>query len=117
MPSDFTDNWETQARKGTVELCVLHALRDRRLYGYQLVKRLEVVPGMVVSAGTIYPMMSRLQREGLVEGTLEPSPEGPARKYYSLTPRGRQVLAEIDSRWAALQRGIDELRRSDDETD
>lgn len=115
MTSSFMDNWETQVRKGVLELAVLSALRHRRLYGYQIVKRLETIPGLVIAGGTIYPIMSRLQRDGLVEGSLEPSPEGPARKYYRLTRVGEATLDTMHRRWDAMGRGMDDLRRGDDE--
>ena len=117
MAADFVENWETQARKGLVEFAVLHALRVDRLYGYQIVKRLEEIPGLVISAGTIYPMMSRLGREGLVKSSLEESPEGPARKYYELTATGRAALKRIDDRWKAMLAGLDQLRGESDATD
>jgi len=109
----FAENWTTQARKGVLELAVLNAIRDERLYGYEIVKRLRRVRGLVISEGTIYPIMSRLQRERLVESSLEPSPEGPARKYYSLTPVGEATLERMNAIWAAMTGGVEELRGDD----
>lgn len=113
MPTDFVDNWMTQARKGVLELAVLNALRGRRLYGYEIVKRLQRVRGLVISEGTIYPIMSRLQREKLVTSSLEPSPEGPARKYYRLTPAGEATLDQMNDLWRAIAAGVEELKHDD----
>src|SRR5438874_8759325 len=78
-----------QMRRGTLEYCVLALLRDRRRYGFELVRALGEVDGMVTSEGTIYPLLSRLRRDGLVETTWEESPSGPPRRYYRLTRSGR----------------------------
>lgn len=117
MPKDFLDNWQTQARKGVLELSVLNALRHGRMYGYEIVKRLQRVQGLVIGEGTIYPIMSRLDREGLVASSLEPSPEGPARKYYRLSPRGRATLERMNDAWDAMLRGIEATRSHGDGAD
>lgn len=98
----FRDNWTTQLRKGVLEYAVLLALKERRRYGYGLVGRLTDIPGLVVSEGTVYPLLNRLKREGLVEGRLEESRDGPARKYYHLTPRGEEMLDFMQTTWADL---------------
>ena len=109
METDFFDNWMTQLRKGTLELCVLCALHGRRLYGYDLVKQLRDIDGLVMSEGTVYPMLSRFKKEGLVTTALVESSEGPARKYYELTPHGRQLVARMFEHWRAVRGGIDSL--------
>jgi PadR family transcriptional regulator, regulatory protein PadR len=90
--TDFFDNWTVQVRKGMLELCILNALTGKERYGYELVKALVEVPGLGVSEGTLYPILSRLRAQGLVTTRLEESPEGPARKYYSLTNEGRKAM-------------------------
>ena len=106
----FLGNWTTQLRKGILELCILNAMRTARLYGYDIVKRLSDIEGLVIGEGTIYPILSRFKREGLVETTIEESPEGPARKYYRLTPRGEQYLSRMNQYWESLRNGADALR-------
>lgn len=110
MPSDFVANWRTQARKGVLVLSVLNVLRADRLYGYEIVKRMADRAGLDIAEGTIYPLMSRLEKEALVSSSLEPSPEGPARKYYRLTADGRAALERIDRAWDEIVRGIEALR-------
>jgi PadR family transcriptional regulator, regulatory protein PadR len=109
MESAFFDNWTTQLRKGILEVGVLAALRGRRLYGYEIVKTLGSIPGLVIGEGTVYPILSRFKREGLVTTTLVESAEGPARKYYELTPPGRKELARMLDAWRAVRDGIDSL--------
>lgn len=107
MDADFLANWTTQMRKGLLELSVLATLKARRMYGYDIVKRLSSVEGLVMGEGTIYPILSRFKKEGLVETTLAESPEGPARKYYQLTDRGRELLVKMLTAWAQVRDGID----------
>ena len=114
MESAFYDNWTTQLRKGILELGVLAALRGKRLYGYEIVKRLGNVPGLVIGEGTVYPILSRFKRDGLVITTLVESTEGPARKYYELTPAGRRELARMRANWRAVRDGIDSLSPEDE---
>ena len=108
---DVADNWTTQLRKGLLELCILNIVGRDRVYGYDIVRQLRDVDALVVSEGTIYPILSRLKRDGLVRTSLEESPAGPALKYYELTRRGEQLLAEMNSYWDGLMRGISELRK------
>ena len=61
---DFFDNWTVQVRKGLIELCILNALAEEERYGYDLVKMLVEIPGLGVTEGTIYPLLSRLRVAG-----------------------------------------------------
>jgi PadR family transcriptional regulator PadR len=108
---EVADNWTTQLRKGVLELCILNIIGKSRIYGYDIVRQLRDIDALVVSEGTIYPILSRLKRDGLVRTTLEESPAGPARKYYELTRRGEQLLSDMNGYWDVLTRGISELRR------
>ena len=109
MESLFFDNWTTQLRKGILELGVLASLRGSRLYGYEIVKRLGNIPGLVIGEGTVYPILSRFKRDGLVNTTLVESNEGPARKYYELTSLGRRELERMRESWRWVRDGIDSL--------
>jgi PadR family transcriptional regulator, regulatory protein PadR len=93
-------------RRGTLEYCVLALLRDEERYGFDLVKELAAVDGMVTSEGTIYPMLSRLRRDGLVSTTWEESPSGPPRRYYRLTPKGRQAFGEFVREWQRFRDAV-----------
>lgn len=109
--SDFFDNWIVQVRKGVLELCILRALEKDERYGYELVKALAAVPGLALSEGTLYPLLSRLRVAGLVSTRLEESAEGPARKYYSLTREGRRTLAAMNDFLEELNAGTRSLHQ------
>lgn len=106
-----SDNWTTQLRKGVLELCILNALSGSRRYGYEIVRTLSEIESLVVSEGTIYPILNRFKREALVRTTIEESPDGPARKYYELTDKGRTQLKWMNEHWQRLLRGIENLRK------
>ncbi len=108
---DFFDNWTVQVRKGLMEMCVLNALAERERYGYELVKTLVETPGLGITEGTLYPLLSRLRLQGLVNTRLEESPEGPARKYYALTEEGGALRGQMLEYLDALNRGAGILRR------
>ena len=108
---EAADNWTTQLRKGVLELCILNIIGRSRVYGYDIVKQLRGVDALVVREGTIYPILSRLKRDGLVRTSLEESSAGPARKYYELTRRGEQQLAEMNTYWNHLTSGIRALSK------
>ena len=109
--NDFFDNWTVQARKGVLELCILNALAERERYGYELVKSLVDIPGLGMTEGTLYPLLSRLRGQGLVSARLEESTEGPARKYYSLSREGRKVAAMMNDYLDALNDSVATLRK------
>ncbi|GAB2710961.1 PadR family transcriptional regulator [Kitasatospora kifunensis] len=89
----------SQLRRGVVEYCVLALLWDDRRYGVEILRELGKVDAMVTSEGTIYPLLSRLHRDALVEAAWQESAGGPPRKYYELTPAGRQALEEFSAAW------------------
>jgi PadR family transcriptional regulator, regulatory protein PadR len=86
------ENWTVQVRKGVLELCVLNAIEGGEQYGYDLVKSLTDLPGLSVTEGTLYPLLSRLRLQGLVRTRVETTTTGVPRKYYALAPEGRRVV-------------------------
>ena len=111
MADSFETNWPTQLRKGVLELAILLALSEERRYGYQIVSRLREVEGLVVGEGTVYPILSRFKRGGLLATKIVESAEGPPRKYYKLTAEGRRRMTWMAERWRGLVRGIDQLAK------
>lgn len=109
--SDHFDKWTVQVRKGLLDLCILSALAARERYGYELVKTLADVPGLGVTEGTLYPLLSRLRVQGMVSTRLVESSEGPARKYYELTEDGRRALALMEEYMETLNAGAKALRQ------
>ena len=108
--NDFFDNWTVQVRKGVLELCILNALAEKERYGYELVKTLVAIPGLGVTEGTLYPLLSRLRVQGLVNARLEESSEGPARKYYALTRAGRGIMKAMNEYLDNLNQGTRKLQ-------
>jgi PadR family transcriptional regulator len=99
----------SQLRRGVLEYCVLSLLGDEELYGFDLVRRLTALGGMVTSEGTIYPLLSRLRREGWVTTRWVESESGPPRRYYSVTSRGRHALIEFTQEWRRFRDTVDRL--------
>ena len=108
--TDFFDNWTVQVRKGLLDVCILSALAEKERYGYELVKTLVEIPGLGVTEGTLYPLLSRLRVQGLISARLEESPDGPARKYYALTREGRKTMADMNDYLETLNQGARRLR-------
>jgi PadR family transcriptional regulator, regulatory protein PadR len=107
---ELFENWTVQMRKGILDLCILVALSSGEWYGYALIKALVATPGVGVAEGSIYPLLARLKRQGLVTTRLEESTEGPARKYYSATPAGRALAREMALHFSEMQRGVTALQ-------
>lgn len=97
----------SQLRRGALEYCVLALLRDDECYAYQIVQELGAVDGMVTSEGTIYPLLSRLRRDELVETTWRESAAGPPRRYYRCTPAGRRALRAFEPEWRRFRAAVD----------
>jgi len=96
-----------QMRRGTLQYCVLALLAEEERYGFDLVRALAEADGMVTSEGTIYPLLSRLRRDGLVESTWQESPFGPPRRYYRLTDAGRAALEGFKREWDRFRDAVD----------
>ena len=103
----------SQLRRGVLEFCVLALLADDERYGFDLVRTLGSVEGMAVSEGTLYPLLSRIRREGLVVTTWRDSTSGPPRKYYSLTARGQKALASFAQEWTRFRDDVDRIFKGD----
>jgi PadR family transcriptional regulator, regulatory protein PadR len=96
-----------QMRRGTLQYCVLALLSKEERYGFDLVRALAEMDGMVTSEGTIYPLLSRLRRDGLVESTWQESSTGPPRRYYRLTGAGRASLEAFKLEWSRFRDAVD----------
>jgi PadR family transcriptional regulator len=109
MVDERQDALLAQMRRGTLQYCVLALLASEERYGFDLVRGLADVDGMVTSEGTIYPLLSRLRRDGLVESTWQESPSGPPRRYYRATSAGRQALDDFKREWSRFRDAVDTL--------
>lgn len=101
--------WVTQLRKGLVELCVMRLLAAREAYGYQVLQQLNAATGLELTESTLYPVLARLARDGLVKAREAPSPSGPPRRYYRLTSAGQTRLAELTHQWNQVRDSVDHL--------
>lgn len=106
---DAADKWEVQLRKGCLELAILAALWEGKLYGLEILRRLENDSDLIISEGTVYPLLSRLKSLGLVRSEWVESDAGHPRKYYSLTPAGKQRGREMAGMWARFSSSMDKL--------
>lgn len=104
MPPERT--WSSQLRKGLVELTVLAALRAGEAYGYQLLQRVNALPGFDLTESTVYPQLARLAKDRLVRVRVGPSPHGPPRRYYTLTAAGKRHLDGMVGEWEQINGSI-----------
>jgi PadR family transcriptional regulator PadR len=98
---------DIQLKKGALELCVLALLSQHDSYAYEIASRLAESIGM--GEGTIYPLMRRLQNDGLVDTYLVESSSGPPRKYYRLTESGQASLGSQKAAWAAFAQAMQDI--------
>lgn len=103
------DNIKSQMRKGVLEYCILGILRKGDAYASSLLAELKEAK-MIVVEGTLYPLLTRQKNQGLLSYRWEESPQGPPRKYYSLTDKGHDALAEMDSAWQEVVSSIDYIK-------
>lgn len=96
-----------QFKKGVLELCVLVLISKKDQYGYELVQNIS--KRIDVAEGTIYPLLRRLTKEEYFTTYLAESSEGPSRKYYSLTNKGRRYMNELVDQWNAFSTNVNEL--------
>ena len=111
MNAKFFDNWTNQLRKGVLELCILNDIRNRKMYGYEIVRRMRKTEGLIISEGAIYPILSRLKRQGLVETFIMESPDGPSRKHYKLTEQGEEMIAQMNAYWQAISNATNSIEK------
>jgi len=108
------DNKIKQLRKGILELAILGALDRQSHYGFSLIKHLTGDNGIELTEGTIYPILSRLSREGLVSAEWVESSQGPPRKYYALTESGLEAHRVLAGEFTRLQELVARASGADD---
>jgi PadR family transcriptional regulator, regulatory protein PadR len=101
--------YTAELRKGTLEYCVLALLSRQERYGFELVRTLGSIEGLVTSEGTIYPLLTRLKKDGFVATTWRDSQSGPPRKYYAITAQGEAVLDGFRHEWRRFRAAVDAL--------
>ena len=103
------DNIKAQMRKGILEYCILSIISRQDAYASSIIAELKKAE-MIVVEGTLYPLLTRQKNQGLLTYRWEESPQGPPRKYYSITPKGRECLAQLDLAWNELVSQIAVIR-------
>ena len=99
-PPPILDQRRSQWLKGVLDLCVLARLRGGEAYGYELAKGLESAGFGEIKGGTLYPLLNRLERDGLVTTVWRTNDQGPDRKYYRIADRGRSELKAASEAWS-----------------
>ena len=103
------DNAKSQMRKGMLEYCVMLLLRREPSYASDIIVRLKEAD-LIVVEGTLYPLLTRLKKDGLLSYEWRESTQGPPRKYYALTTEGEAFLGGLDSAWNELATTVAHLK-------
>ena len=109
IPTKKADNIKAQMRKGILEYCVLSIISKGDSYASSIISTLKESE-MIVVEGTIYPILTRQKDQGLLTYRWEESPQGPPRKYYTITKQGSEVLETLDNEWSQLVEQISKIR-------
>ena len=104
------ENTKAQMRKGMLEYCIMLLLRNRPCYANDIILQLKEAD-MIVVEGTLYPLLTRLKKDGLLSYEWQESTQGPPRKYYSLTPEGEAFLLELDAAWQEIAHTVNVLQQ------
>ena len=105
------DKWKSQIVRGTLEYCILLMLDKKVYYGSEILQELSKYPIITSTESTVYPLLRRLQKENYLQSTWQESTEGlPPRKYYSLTPDGKNYLDAMNTEWENLLNAMSDLK-------
>ena len=106
-----TDNTKSQMRKGMLEYCIMLLLKQQPCYANDIIQRLHEAE-MIVMEGTLYPLLTRLKKDGLLSYEWQESTQGPPRKYYALSPEGEQFLEGLNAAWTELSATVNYLKQT-----
>ncbi len=104
-----SENIRTQMRKGLVEYCILSILARKEAYASSIIEELKNAD-MIVVEGTLYPLLIRDKNQGLLSYRWVESTQGPPRKYYFITEKGREVLGQMDAAWTDMVKSVEMLK-------
>ena len=104
------DNVRSQMRKGVLEYCILSILNKHEAYASSIIEELKKAD-MIVVEGTLYPLLIRQKNQGLLSYRWEESTQGPPRKYYGITEKGKEVLSDMDFAWNEIVETIQKLKQ------
>ena len=101
-----TSNIESQIRKGVLEYCILSAINNKKAYASEIIENLKNAE-LIVAEGTLYPLLTRLKKAELLSYKWEESTQGPPRKYYFLTPKGRDFQEKLKAYWEKIVNSVE----------
>ncbi|MBO5673200.1 MAG: PadR family transcriptional regulator [Paludibacteraceae bacterium] len=101
-------NLKSQMRKGLLEYCILSIISRSEAYASDILETLKNAELLVVE-GTLYPLLTRMKNEGLLSYRWQESTGGPPRKYYTLTPEGEQLLAQLNEEWQSICQAVNQI--------
>ena len=104
------ENSKAQLRKGLLEYCILSIVHEKEMYASDVMERMKEAK-LIVVEGTLYPLLTRLKNDGLLNYRWEESKSGPPRKYYELTDLGKKFLAELDESWNELVNSVKQITK------
>lgn len=107
------DNAKSQMRKGMLEYCIMLLLKEKAYYTSDIIKKLKEANLLVVE-GTLYPLLTRLKKDGVLTYEWQESTQGPPRKYYVLTEEGNEALAQLDQSWMEMENTVHHLKNDND---
>ena len=105
----YIENVKSQMRKGMLEYSIMLLMRNKPYYTSDIINELEKA-NLIVVEGTLYPLLTRLRKEELLDYEWQESPSGPPRKYYSLTEKGKEALAKLDESWKILYDTVNHIK-------
>ena len=109
VPRNTGQDRSTQLLHGVLDMCLLSIIEEEASYGYEMVRKLQERGLHLASEGSVYPVLSRLQKQGMIEGYLVQSSEGPARKYYRMSKAGETALQQWRNDWVGFRDSVDEV--------
>lgn len=113
VPRRVGQGHTTQLLHGVLDMCLLSIIDEQESYGYEMVSKLRQRGLDLASEGSIYPLLSRLQKQGMIEGYLVQSSEGPARKYYRMSDNGRKTLEQWRAEWRDFSNSVNGVLNGD----
>jgi len=113
MTTMFIDNWQTQLRKGMLDIVIMNLLSHGPYHGYEMVRLLKKIQGLKMREGNVYPILARLEQDLLIESYTESSNDGPPRKYFKLTAAGGEILSQMNLHWDQMISSISHVKKGD----
>ena len=109
MGSEFVQKWQSQVKKGTLAFILLNILKDNEFYGYEMIEKVRRLTRIEIAEGTLYPLINRLEKRGLVSTKWIEKEFGVPRKYCQLTEEGIETLSEMVGYWNHLDESIQKI--------